>query len=420
MPRMLVSAFRAIVIVSFVAVLLWAIVISAPMWLTRWRMSRLLADYHGIYLTQTTWADAGKVMTRWGKWGHYEGSCSAAECDYTIRVEDVYASWIEKLSEKNQNRIYNSHLPEFAERLGYRMSGMNVRFQILDARVVRTYSAVMVDVIDSGPPEYYRYPLIITVQTRSNLSKYRRPANGEPGVYGWGAQLDIHPDYEVSRPAGCENCMIDRIAYTPALRHELAVQLTSYNLGCLTQLHPCTTVGDLLPFGSGWHLWEDGPSNLYPVARKGSLPCGTEPRALARDAATVLEVETLSLLPTFKAYADDEPREFVKVRVLQSWKTPIPDAAGAVIQVSPFQGEDAGRYSASTEAEHLLPGQHALIFLPESGLTDFSAGKITRIIAYELDRCGVIADTPANIAAAQLGISQDIPYPHPLQNISWW
>jgi hypothetical protein len=169
----------------------------------------------------------------------------------------MYLGWIRKLSEKNQRRIYNFPFPMLrADRIGYRTSEMVVHFLVLDGRIVRANSSLLI-FADSGPPHHFAYPILITAQTRSSLSEYLRSANHDPGVMGFGvAQLDLHPDYQVYRQSSSKDGIIDRISYTPTLPHETLVRLTGCNLACLTQLHPCVTVGDLLPFGRGCQLWE--------------------------------------------------------------------------------------------------------------------------------------------------------------------
>lgn len=400
---------------AVVLALLWATLIAMPMWVTRWRMSHLLADYHRIHPTQSTWGDAQKLMSRWGRWGQYKGSCSSTECDYRIHIGDTYVGLIEKLSEKNQRRIYNFSFPMMRlDRIGYRESEMDVHFLVLDGKIVRANSSMLIVVADSGPPDHLAYPILITARTGSNLSKYPR-AKHEPGVMGSGvAQLDLHPDYQVYRPDSGKLGEVDHISYTPTLPHETLVQLTGYNLACLTQLHPCTTVGDLLPFGKGWRLWEGGPTSLYPSSSSGPLTCRTEPRALARDATTVLEVEVLAALPSFRPYQDcGSRREQVQARILHAWKDPLRDTPGSTIEVTPFDGEEAYLPNRpATLPEHLLPNRRAFIFLPESRPTVFGPDSTSGVVAYSLERCGIIDDTPSNLAAIQLGIAQDIRYRH--------
>lgn len=55
----------------------------------RWQAERLSADMHQIRLYRSSWADAQQLMKRWGKWGYYEGSCTAQSCRYTIEMADL-------------------------------------------------------------------------------------------------------------------------------------------------------------------------------------------------------------------------------------------------------------------------------------------------------------------------------------------
>jgi hypothetical protein len=55
----------------------------------RWRAERLSADMNQIRLYQSTWADAQRLMKRWGAWGRYEGNCTPESCTYEIEMSDV-------------------------------------------------------------------------------------------------------------------------------------------------------------------------------------------------------------------------------------------------------------------------------------------------------------------------------------------
>ena len=424
MPRTLGSVLRAATTLCIVAALLWVALIAAPMWLTRWRISRLLADYHGIYPTQTTWEDAQRLMRKWGKWGRYEGTCTASDCDYSIVVGDEYANLVNKLSEYRRERIWESHAWHGLQHLGYRRSTFQIHFQVQDGKIVRTKVMIDIDVPDGGPPEHWQYLLGVTAQVRSQLASITRDDTGEfPRVMGADEQLALHPDYKVGRPSGCEGCEFDYITLAPTLPHDEAVSLTDFNLSCLTRLRACTSIGDLLPYGSGWHLYEELPSNLYPNIGGETLPCRTETRALARDAAAIVEVEVLNLLPDDKSYQNDGmQQEFARVQILQSWKGRIRDKPGSTIQVALFTGEKANPpYWPASNPEHLLPGHLALIFLTEDAPRNFASNPDNiGVVAYSLDRCGVIEDTPANLNAIRLGVAEDIPYRHPLRDVSWW
>jgi hypothetical protein len=55
----------------------------------RWRAERLLADIREIQMGKSTWADAQRLMYRWGKWGGYQNQCDPQYCSYKISIDDV-------------------------------------------------------------------------------------------------------------------------------------------------------------------------------------------------------------------------------------------------------------------------------------------------------------------------------------------
>ena len=76
------GVFLSLVLLTFLAV-------QIQQRMLRWRAERLLADMHQIRLYQSTWADAQRLMHRWGAWGHYDGSCTAASCKYEIEMDSI-------------------------------------------------------------------------------------------------------------------------------------------------------------------------------------------------------------------------------------------------------------------------------------------------------------------------------------------
>ena len=72
----------SLVLIAFLAV-------QTQQRMLRWRAERLLADMHQIRLYQSTWADAQRLMHRWGTWGHYNGSCTSESCTYNISLSNL-------------------------------------------------------------------------------------------------------------------------------------------------------------------------------------------------------------------------------------------------------------------------------------------------------------------------------------------
>jgi hypothetical protein len=101
------GVFLSLVLITFLTVQIQLII-------SRSRAERLSADMHQIRLYQSTWADAQRLMNRWGAWGHYDGSCTAANCHYaigmgTIRYQNPHAprrAWMDWLSAHDRLNLY--------------------------------------------------------------------------------------------------------------------------------------------------------------------------------------------------------------------------------------------------------------------------------------------------------------------------
>lgn len=50
------------------------------------RAEALLADIKSLSLNRSSWSDAQKLMTRWGRWGGWYGNCNEEDCSYSVRI----------------------------------------------------------------------------------------------------------------------------------------------------------------------------------------------------------------------------------------------------------------------------------------------------------------------------------------------
>jgi hypothetical protein len=71
-----------------------AVFVQIQQHILRWRAERLLADMREMQSHKSAWADAQKIMTRWGAWGSCEGSCTREKCGYTIVLEDTLSTLV--------------------------------------------------------------------------------------------------------------------------------------------------------------------------------------------------------------------------------------------------------------------------------------------------------------------------------------
>ena len=59
-------------------------------------------------------------MTRWGKWGHYDGTCTAESCSYSINLHDPITTLAMHAPERLIGLLIDLRIFSFAERLGWR------------------------------------------------------------------------------------------------------------------------------------------------------------------------------------------------------------------------------------------------------------------------------------------------------------
>ena len=133
-------AALAVVLLAFAAV-------QFQQWLLRWRAERLMADMHQIRLYQSTWADAQRLMHRWGAWGHYDGSCTAAECRYEIDLTN--ACWPSQQEERTgicAGSPRNRATYETYSLLGGRWALIHSAFIVQDGTIWRTITWVNIAV----------------------------------------------------------------------------------------------------------------------------------------------------------------------------------------------------------------------------------------------------------------------------------
>lgn len=371
------------------------------MWLTRIRFAHLLADFQSIRPTQSTWADAQRLMTRWGKWGHYDGACTPESCDYVIGIDDPVSADLRNLSEGDIGLLNRFHIFDAAERLGWRTTTLSLRFKTRNGIIIGTSTVYFFQVPGFADPDHgYGFTAMLGSQVRSRL---RVPSsNHHEWILGNDEQLDDHPDWKVGRPGGCTGCESVSVSYTPILSPDEVTRLTSYNLACLTRLRPCNDLGDLLPAAADWHLYDNNSSHgrnhigpdIDPTA------CHTDLRALGRDAEMIFKVRVL-YTSRVNDNGPDLPAELIqlaKARPIQIIKGRLPARPASDLLVTPFGGfPERGQM-----AELLVPGH--LYFVLFDPAERYSLGQ------FALPRCGVLEATPENLRRLSLGIAEDLKY----------
>ncbi|MFZ1086338.1 MAG: hypothetical protein WAN35_15350 [Terracidiphilus sp.] len=355
--------------------------------LLRWRAERLMADMHQIRLYQSTWADAQKLMDRWGKWGHYDGSCTAAECRYFIDLSNAgWRSW-DREPRGVGGWLMRHHSAHILYRwIGGRFTIVQVGFIVQDGTIWRTISWTNIEV----PPklldcEDCGYTLMTGAKSQQALHR----SEGEGSVFGGDDVPSEHPYYKMGRPGGCENCLMAGITYSTHTPQAEIERLTSFDFSCLTRLVSCRMPEDLMPATREGHLYDylDPNSHEPSIAPRSYEYCKTFLWAVARDAGTILIVDVLSIKQE-KEYSGSYQLASVKIDGYLKG-----DAYGPLGSVR------------TVEAKEMVPGKHYIVF-PEEDIY----GKRNRYGDDSLiapGTCGVQEDTPENRRELEKGFAQN-------------
>jgi hypothetical protein len=400
-----VVRLAGVVVVFLVLTTFLAVQIQQRM--LRGRAERLLADMHQIRLYQSTWADAQRLMTRWGAWGHYDGSCTAENCKYKIEMDSIASlvqrhAWLGWLLRRDRLNLY--------QWFGGRDSGFRVTFTVHDGTIWRESSAIGVSI---PRRRMHRYTDINTILVSDDIDRTLSLGAGSyqrlhrtlenPFLHMGGAEgLAGHPYYKVGRPDGCMiNCQIGIVYYSTHTPPAEIERLTSYDFSCFTRFHPCAEIEDLLPAAKEWHLYKEDELQQSSLPEK---PCDIPVWALARDTRYVLAVEALStkIEKGHEHYGGDYHREVTKVRVVSSLKEPPPWLPGTIVSTDLVHWDNDA--SPSSEDEHLVPGRQYIVFAIGN---DDRSQLVTKDSPLRFERCGVQEDTPEIRRELEKGFAQN-------------
>jgi hypothetical protein len=390
---------------AFAVILLAFIVVQFQQHLLRWRAEQLMADMHQIRLYQSTWADAQKLMHRWGAWGHYDGSCTAADCRYEINLMDV--GW---------KSLQSNHYPHgmgywllhhkmayvLSRWFGDRFAFIHCAFIVQDGSIWRMETSVNI----ATSPKFLNkddigYVLNIVARSQQAL----RESKGGGWVLGDDDQLAYHPYYKVGQPNGCEGCILVGITYSTHTPQFEIDQLTDFHLYCLTSFISCKRPDELLPIAREWniHNYADPDNQGTSVPTKLYKPCDIPLWALSRDNASAYVIDAIPTVEQEKAnYQESLTKkdiidEEVNVRIIEQLKGTDAWQPGSVVYADTYLYRNSP--SLSQISEHLTKGKRYILL--GSG-NNYQSGRIVFV-----DTCGVQEDTPEVRRELEKGFAQN-------------
>jgi hypothetical protein len=355
----------------------------------RWRAERLLADIREIQMGKSTWADAQRLMKQWGKWGGWQGSCTAKRCDYQIVMEDSFRALPTFYVPSGDLRIARRTCCRWLWKpymaLGGRLSQVNARLEVKDgvvwAKSIFVEIGTFKHMQDQSDPISYSL-----VGNAAGMTSF--PFDSRPNLL-------TRPEYLVSRPDGCEGCAFIGSHFSPFADPVIVNQLLDFNLGCLTRYHPCEGVDELMP--SAWRLYNQ-------TGQEGASDQRIEPsdaqklEIAGRDERFVAIAEVAD---TRYALEEGKRIEWFAFRIVQSLKNGVP--VGPPHRWEPNRAERS--YPGSEGTDDLKKGDRLIVFFaartnrsdpPNAGteLDDFAAYTTRNL---EIVQRGIARDKLADV-----------------------
>jgi len=372
--------------------------VQIPQRIFRHHAEKLLADFHSIRLHRSTWADAEKLMTRWGAYGHYDGTCTEASCIYSVKLMDVLYRYADRAGPNVPEKIASA-----AIRLDSFFGGHAARiffsFTVRNGLIVRSRFALRLEVMPSESHQEYEYGLLYEAKADESLRPWNRH---HESILGSNEQLAQHPNYKEGRPGGCKICMLVEITFTPAIEPNELQQITALDLSCLTRFHPCMKLPDLLPVAKDWYLYPDEGEPQEPPSQKNLTACDIPSFVKARDAAGVIAVETGSRMLGADESGASNIRDFT-LAGLSVLKDVGPTDPGSLTRAVPSLFQN---YIERYPKQVLQPDKQYVLFLDNDS------------DEWRIMDCGILEDSPLLREQLQRGFAQNDLLPSDIAPVS--
>jgi hypothetical protein len=364
------------------------------------RAEHLMADVQALKLRQSNWLEAERLISRWGKYGHYEGHCDSSFCRYSIGLNSpAMALGNAGFWRYLDNRFVRVVAPFIFDYSGGKLATLLTTIVVQDSVVLRK-SAVFIYDVPSTSSGSSGYSLIATSRATSRLTSGGWPLIGSE-------QLAEHPFYAFTRPGGCSFCLMVNVTFTPDTPDPEMRRLTTFNLNCITRLRPCRYLEDIYPAAENWHLYDgtlggrpSPPNQVHTENIPLPLACRVPLFARGRDAGQILSVTAVS------ESQERQPGEVIEkatVRLNGVLKGETEYKPGELIAVT---SHSYSGYSPLAIETPLIPGKQFLL------LTVYREDKSHPL---ELERCFALSDTPEIRNQLEAGVAQNdsLRYPDP-------
>lgn len=267
--------FLLIVVIGACAVLILVLVASQMEQHSFGRRAELLLSHvQSLELRKTPWPEALRRLKRWKRQSKFDDRCNETECSIEIALFDpVYGSAYKDL--------FFVHLDDYLRwrlKLSYDRGpfarieeAISKGYMVLGGRPAKItasagmregvmwskgYSATIEtfrhEIPEADSDRWFEYSLIATAHSVQQIDFTRQNAGGP--------QVQLHPNYLISRPGGCEGCIFGFVLFTPYADPVEIRRLMQLDLSCLTRMRPCRDQNDIMPAAWKQYLAERSKS----------------------------------------------------------------------------------------------------------------------------------------------------------------
>ena len=371
----------------FVLVAVLALSVSIQQHILRWRAERLLTDIRDLQLGKSTWADAQRIMARWGAWGFYNGSCTQERCTYQIALRDVSGTF-PVVSEPDGNWHSEPQKPAAQVLNIYRVLGgwtalVSARIEVIHGSIWGKNYELYLNVPGERSPNEEGYLLgtyAETVWKTKDLDAFVKTN---------------HPEYMIEKAPICSGCELVFARFTPYADPQIIASLFDFNLGCLTRLILCRHPEEIAP-----NMWKraDEDKRDSKVMKNAVSPnqCTMSREFLGRDQenAVIAEVVESKVEHRLKdVWSASTFRLDQRLKRADFWDV------GNVRQVN-TSAYDIGTWETGRPGL-FRPGSKVILMFE-------SPGQFTPKGWIDLDFCNILPATGDNLATVMRGVRQDI------------
>jgi hypothetical protein len=227
----------------------------------RSRAELLLSQVQSLELGKTPWLQAQRQLERWAGESKFNDQCNGTECSVEVTLFepvygfvsrslifvhlDDYLRWRLKLSydEGPFVRMEQALFQGFMV-MGGRPAKVTAIVGVRDGVVWSKGFSVGIEtywhnIPEFNPNRWFEYSLLADARSVPRFDSHDQARND--------LQLTLHPNYLISRPDGCEVCILGYVKFTPYADPSDLHRLMQLNLSCLTRLRPCLDQSDIMP-----------------------------------------------------------------------------------------------------------------------------------------------------------------------------